>query len=107
MRINRKKNHRYRFNGHPYFHSFSSFTVKAFELEQHINECEARLADPYDPDDKKWTARWLNRYQMELDKKRKGYELKSEERRKHRLRGLSHQRLFCGGPGEGTCGCNS
>jgi hypothetical protein len=42
------------------------------------------MADPDDPDDKKWTARWLDRFQKELDKKRVGRSLKQREKHNQR-----------------------
>lgn len=39
-----------------------------------------KLADPDDLDDKKWTARWLSRYQKEVDKKRERRSLKQREK---------------------------
>src|SRR5262245_37163216 len=84
MKKNRKKSDTYRFNGHPSFHSRSIQTVTIAEREARIEECQAKLADYYDPDDRKWTRRWLQRYERELDKKCKGLALKEEDRRKSR-----------------------
>jgi hypothetical protein len=84
MKTNRKKTETYRFNGHPYFDASSIFSVKIAELEVRIKKYEAKLADPDDPDDKKWTARWLERYRKELDKKLVGRRLKNIEKRDRR-----------------------
>jgi hypothetical protein len=84
MKKNRKKAETYRFNGHPSFHPRSIQSVTIAELEARIEEWKAKLADYYDPDDRKWTRRWLQRYERELDKKRKGLALKEDERRKSR-----------------------
>jgi hypothetical protein len=88
MKINRKKSETYRFNGHPYFHAHSIFSVETTELEARVKQFEAKLADPNDPDDKKWTARWLARYRKELAKKERGRDLKQRQkpdRRRTRL----------------------
>ena len=84
MKKNRKKSDTYRFNGHPYFHASSIFSVEIAELETRIKSYESKLADPNDPDDKKWTARWLARYRKELDKKQRGRSLKQREKRNER-----------------------
>jgi hypothetical protein len=76
MKKNRKKADTYRFNGNPYLHKGSIHSVTMADLELRIKEFEAKLADPNDPDDRKWTARWLSRFKKELDKKRKGRSLK-------------------------------
>jgi hypothetical protein len=81
---NRKKADTYRFNGHPSFHAGSIHSIQRAELEARVKQFEAKLADPDDPDDKKWTARWLERYRKELDKKEAGRSLKQREKRAHR-----------------------
>lgn len=83
---NRKKADTYRFNGHPYFHAGSIHSVEMAELEVRVKQFEAKLAAPDDPDDKKWTARWLERFRKELDKKRSGRSLKQRERHRPRRR---------------------
>jgi len=70
MRKNRKKAETYRFNGHP----------TLVELESRIADLEAKLADTNDPDAKGWTARWLKRYETEMEKKSRGLALKESER---------------------------
>jgi hypothetical protein len=80
MKKNRKRVETYRFNGNPSFHAGSIHSVTIEELESRIKELEAKLADRTNSDDKKWTERWLSRYQQELAKKRKRLELKHRER---------------------------
>lgn len=80
MRKNRKKAEAYRFNGHPHLNPGSIHAVTIADLELEIRGFEAKLADPHDPDDKRWTARWLSRLRKELDKKRAGRSLKQRER---------------------------
>lgn len=84
MKKNRKKADTYRFNGHPYLYAGSIHSVEMADLEARIRQFEAKLADPNDPDDKKWTARWLERFRKEFDKKRAGRSLKRREKRGHR-----------------------
>jgi hypothetical protein len=96
MKKNRKKADTYRFNGHPFLHPDSIHSVTMADLESRIKEFEAKLADPNDPDDKKWTARWLSRFQEEYDKKRVGRSLKQRDkqtRRRVRLRADNRQVL--------------
>ena len=79
MKKNRKKADTYRFNGNPYLHKGSIHSVTMVDLELRIKEFEAKLADPNDPDDRKWTARWLSRFRKELDEKRKGRGIKQRD----------------------------
>ena len=88
---NRKKTETYRFNGHPTFHSKSIHSVTIDELKLRIKECKEKLLDANDPDDKKWTKRWLTRYEKELLKKRKGLELKQQEKSKRRSKSRSEK----------------
>jgi hypothetical protein len=81
MKKNRKRADTFRFNGHPFFHATSIFSVEMSELESCVKKLEAKLADPADPDDKKWTARWLERYRKEFEKKQAGRSLKQREKR--------------------------
>jgi hypothetical protein len=81
MKKNRKKADTYRFNGSPYLHSGSIHSVTMADLELRIKELEAKLSDPNDPDDRKWTTRWLSRFRQELDKKRDGRGLKQRDKR--------------------------
>ena len=81
---NRKKADTYRFNGYPHLQAGSIQSVQMADLESFIKQFEAKLADPDDADDKKWTARWLERFRKELDKKRAGRSLKQREKRDHR-----------------------
>jgi hypothetical protein len=83
MKRNRKKTFRYRFNGHPYFDSRSIYSVEISDLESQIRKLEAKLIDPKDSDDRKWTARWLARYRLEMEKKLKALDLKQRKRNKH------------------------
>lgn len=80
MKTNRKTADTYRFNGHPSFYPGSIHSVTIVNLETRIKELETKLADPNDPDDKKWTKRWLTRYKQELAKKRKGLAHKEREK---------------------------
>jgi hypothetical protein len=84
MKKNRKKADTYRFNGYPHLQAGSIASVQMADLESFIKQFEAKFADPDDPDDKKWTARWLERFRRELDKKRAGRSLKQREKRVHR-----------------------
>lgn len=84
MKKNRKEADTYRFNGHPYFHADSIHSVEKTDLEARVKQFEDKLANPDDTDDKKWTARWLERFRKELDKKRAGRGLKQREKRDHR-----------------------
>ena len=72
---------RYRINGHPFLQSASIQSVEIAELESLVRQFEAKLADPDDQDDKKWTARWLSRFRKELAKKEAGRDLKQHEQR--------------------------
>jgi hypothetical protein len=80
MAKNRKKAETYRLNGYPHLDAGSIHSVKIPDLELRIKGFEAKLADPLDPDDKRWTAWWLGRFRRELDKKRAGLTLKRRER---------------------------
>jgi hypothetical protein len=79
MKKNRKKAHKYRFNGHPSFHAHSIHSVTIADLESRIEKFETKLSDPNDPDDQKWTACWLKRFKSALAKKRRGLALKERE----------------------------
>lgn len=81
---NRKKADTYRFNGNPFLHTGSIHSVEMADLEAYVKQFEAKLADSDDPDDKKWTARRLERFRKELEKKRAGRSLKQREKRDHR-----------------------
>jgi flagellar biosynthesis GTPase FlhF len=66
---NRKKAETYRFNG-----LWEMRPVGIAELESLIQRFQRKRIDPNDPDDKKWTARWLQRFQRELAKKERSLE---------------------------------
>jgi hypothetical protein len=82
---NRKKAETYRFNGYPHCDPGSIHSVEVGQLEARIKEFEAKLADPDDPDDKKWIARWLLRYVRERDKKFEGLVLNIKGKRRLRI----------------------
>jgi hypothetical protein len=88
MRRDPKKADTYRFNGNPHLHSDSIRPVTIADLVVQIRQLEAKLADLEDTDDKKWTERWLNRYEAELAKKLDGRSLKAVEAAK----ATSHRR---------------
>ena len=69
MTKNRKKSDTYRFNGVSGIKS-----VKASELKIWIDQFEAKQTATDDPDDNKWTCRWLKRLQQELAKKERTLE---------------------------------
>ncbi|MHB1423440.1 MAG: hypothetical protein ACYC3I_09660 [Gemmataceae bacterium] len=80
MKKNRKKSETYRFNGNPFLRPGSIHPVRIEDLEGLIKVFEAKLADSNDPEDKKWTTRWLQRINRELAKKKKGLALKKREK---------------------------
>ncbi len=79
---NRKKTETYRFNGYPHLNAKSIRSFDISKLESIIGEFETKLANPNDSDDKKWTQRWLSRFEKELKKKQKGLALKQLEQAK-------------------------
>jgi hypothetical protein len=81
MRRNRKKADTYRFNG-----VWGMNSVGIAELETLIQRFRHKLTDPTDPDDKKWTVRWLRRFQREAAKKERGLEKKQRDEAKARKR---------------------
>jgi thiamine pyrophosphate-dependent acetolactate synthase large subunit-like protein len=74
MAKNRKKSETYRFNG-----VWGVTPVRADELREWITKFEAKLADPDDPDDQKWTRRWLARFKKELAKKEESRQRRQQE----------------------------
>ena len=74
MSKNRKNADTYRFNG-----VWGMKSVGIAELETLIQRFQRKLADPNDPDDEKWTARWLGRFRRELEKKEGAREEKQGE----------------------------
>ncbi len=83
MAKNRKKSETYRFNGNPSLHSGSIESVDVKQLASMIEQFEAKLTDPDDPDDKKWTQRWLDRLRRENERKIDSRERKQQEKLKH------------------------
>jgi hypothetical protein len=79
---NRKAKETYRFNGNPFLHAHSIHSVEIPELKLRVEEFTRKLADPNDADDPKWTKRWLDRFQRELDKKTEAIEVKRREKSK-------------------------
>ena len=77
MTSNRKYTDTYRFNG-----ASGLKSVGIAELVTLIKQYEAKLRTPNDIDDKKWTARWLKRFQRELKKKENNLAQKQVERSK-------------------------
>jgi hypothetical protein len=69
MQKNRKKADTYRFNG-----LWAMQPVGIAELQSLIRTFSRKLADLEDADDKKRTARWLQRFQRELTKKERSPE---------------------------------
>jgi hypothetical protein len=58
--------------------------VKMNELKALIERFQRKLEDLNDPDDKKWTARWLRRFRQEVTKKERGLETKQGDKLKSR-----------------------
>lgn len=56
------------------------FSGTISHLEERIARCKSKLADPNDPDDKRWLARWLKAAEIRLAQKEKSKEAKSESR---------------------------
>jgi hypothetical protein len=81
MKKNRKKADTYRFNG-----VWGGKAVKITDLIKLIEQFQAKLVDGHDPDDKKWTACWLKRFEQELAKKQKNLEQQQIEQQKGRRR---------------------
>lgn len=79
MRKNRKKTETYRFNG-----LWGMKSVDIAELKSLIRKFQGKLADPSDPDEKKWTGRLLQRFQRELEKKEQSLHTKNRDRAKPR-----------------------
>ena len=86
MKRNRKKVETYRFNGYTHLHAGSIHPVTIADLESRIRAFEAKLTDPEDADDKRWTRRWLGRFETELSKKLERLDLRGEERAKAEFR---------------------
>jgi hypothetical protein len=81
VRTSRKKADTYRFNG-----LWGMIPVGIVKLESLIRKFSEKLADPEDADDKKWSARWLERFQRELTKKQENLQCKQAAEEKERRR---------------------
>ncbi len=79
MRKNRKKADTYRFNG-----LWGMRSVDIAELKSLIRTFQGKLADPSDPDDRKWISRWLQRFLRELEKKERSLQTKQRDRARPR-----------------------
>ena len=79
MKKNRKKADTYRFNG-----VWGMKPIGTAELKILIEQFKSKLDDRNDRDDKKWTARWLKRFQLELAKKEKNLDQKQAVAAKRR-----------------------
>lgn len=58
-----------------------AFRGHIHKLEERIARCKEKLADPTDPDDKRWLARWLRAAERRLAEKERSLEAKSNGRR--------------------------
>jgi hypothetical protein len=76
---NRKQADTYRFNG-----VWGMEPVLIEELERCVRYFRFKLRWRGDSDAKEWTARWLGRYERELEKKRRSRERRAEEQTKRR-----------------------
>jgi hypothetical protein len=76
---NRKRAETYRFNGSLNFDARSIRSVGIDQLQAAVSALRRKLDDPKDEDDKRWTARWLSRYEKELAKKERALETKGRE----------------------------
>lgn len=81
---NRKKNEAYRFNGYTHLDEKSIRSFDISHLKSIIAKYTAKLSDPHDVDDEKWTRRWLSRFEKELNKKQNGLASKQQEQAKVR-----------------------
>ena len=79
MTKNRKTSDTYRFNG-----LAGLKPVETAELKALIERFQAKQQDSNDPDDKKWIARWLKRFQQELAKKENAMEQRRIDSNKQR-----------------------
>ncbi len=82
MTKNRKKSDTYRFNGYPHLNAGSIRSVEIKDLEVMVRQFKAKLADPDDTDDKRWTRRWLARMEKELSKKTEQRDKKQQDKLK-------------------------
>jgi hypothetical protein len=83
---NRKKADTYRFNG-----VWGMEPVLIEELERGVRYYRFKLRWRGDRDAKGWTARWLGRYERELEKKRRGRDRRAEDKAKGRRKGVDCQ----------------
>jgi hypothetical protein len=81
MKKNRKKAETYRFNG-----LWGMEPVRSDELRQLIRRFRNKLGNPFNPDARKWTARWLVRFQREYARKLRSLARKQLSREKDRRR---------------------
>ena len=83
MTKNRKTSDIYRFNGISGLKSVETTKFKTL-----VDRLLAKQANPEDPDEKRWVARWLKRFQQKLAKKEKAREQRktdsSKQQRKQR-----------------------
>ena len=59
-------------------YGFGRHTVS--KLEERIAKCKSKLADPSDPDDKRWLARWLTAAERRLAMKERSLEAKARRK---------------------------
>jgi hypothetical protein len=50
------------------------------KLEEHIAKCKSKLADPDDPDDKRWLSKWLQAAERRLAMKERSLESKADRK---------------------------
>jgi hypothetical protein len=72
--MSKRKNREYKFGGH-----------SIEKLEERIAKCKSKIADPGDPDDKNWLARWLRAAERRLLDKGRNLDAKraNRERNQH------------------------
>lgn len=50
------------------------------KLEERIAKCKSKLADPDDPDDKRWLSKWLQAAERRLTMKERSLESKAKRK---------------------------